>query len=94
MHYKGVELDDNLRVVECPVCKNTEFSSDVEYCRICGTLLFNRCVGIVPHDNPGNARYCETCGEKTYFLKAAILEPWHKVEPEDDSSAENSDFEW
>lgn len=102
MHYKGIDLDDNNRVIQCPVCKNTEFSDDVDYCRICGTKLFNRCEGtwnefdnyLMTHDNPGNARFCETCGKPTSFLKENILEPWHKAETVADSANEDPFDEW
>ena len=86
----GVEIDDNNRVMECPRCRNDEFSDRAEFCRICGLILFNRCEGYfeqrdyngngdtVYHDNPGNARFCESCGSKTQFYMESILRPWDK----------------
>lgn len=88
MIYKdGYQMDENLRVIKCPVCGNKEFSDDAEYCRICGTRLYNYCEGYydgfaqenICHKNPGNARYCETCGSPTYFFKEGLLEPWDKA---------------
>ncbi|MCR4437317.1 MAG: hypothetical protein QHH10_14380 [Peptococcaceae bacterium] len=88
MIYKdGYPMDENLRVTRCPLCENEEFSKKAEYCRICGTGLYNRCEGEwdrfandeVYHYNPGNARYCETCGKPTYFLTKGLLEPWDKA---------------
>ena len=78
----GVAYDkETMRVKICPVCKNEEFSNDAEFCRICGTGLYNRCEGITTKDsanrhmhiNPSNARFCETCGKETYFYKTGIL---------------------
>lgn len=81
MTYK---MDENLRVLECPNCKNEEFSKEADYCRICGHQLYNYCEGHydgwqqehVTHKNAGNARYCETCGTATFFLNQGYLEEW------------------
>ncbi len=82
----GVEYDEeSFRVKKCPVCDNDEFSEQAEYCRICGTSLYNKCEGVEQdngydgiyisnqHPNPSNARYCEICGKPTYFLLEHIL---------------------
>lgn len=82
----GVEYDEqSLRVKRCPVCNNDEFSGNAEFCRICGTDLYNMCEGemdqdnwgnaihINTHANPSNARFCETCGKPTYFSQKGIL---------------------
>jgi hypothetical protein len=88
MIYKdGYHMDDNLKVTECPVCANEEFSNDAEYCRICGTRLYNYCQGYyddwyqkqIQHKNPGNARFCETCGKPTYFGIKKFLSDWKEA---------------
>ena len=87
----GVDYNENtLRVNVCPVCGNDEFGSNAEYCRICGTNLYNKCEGeadqdingniiyLNQHANPSNARYCEICGKPTYFSQRKIL-PTYQV---------------
>lgn len=82
----GVEYDEQtLRVKRCPVCNNDEFRDEAEFCRICGTNLYNKCEGEVEqdgyngiyytnqHPNPSNARFCEICGKPTYFFSEKIL---------------------
>jgi hypothetical protein len=87
----GYIVDDNMRVVKCPKCENEIFSDDAIYCKICGTKLFNECEGTpeydnhgnvidyIYHNNPGDARFCETCGTPTYFFKTNLLKPWEDV---------------
>lgn len=87
---KGYAVDNNMRVIECPKCQNEVFSHNALYCKLCGTKLFNKCAGTpeydgygnevdtIYHNNPGNARYCETCGEPTYFLNEGFLKPWEE----------------
>ena len=82
MFYEKIELGSTLRVIECPKCKNEEFGKDADFCRICGSHLHNKCEGewndrdeyVVQHDNPGNARFCETCGKPTYFFTNGFLD--------------------
>ena len=83
----GVNFDQKTnRVKICPRCFNQQFSSAARYCRICGTELYNMCIGdpaeegyendpnrINQHSNPSNARYCETCGKPTEFFLKGIL---------------------
>lgn len=86
----GVDIDGNSRAILCPKCKNEEFSGKAEFCRICGTGLYNKCEGewdsyndyLVQHDNPGNARFCETCGKPTLFFKEGFLKDWEQVQAE------------
>jgi hypothetical protein len=96
----GVELNEDMRVIECPRCENEEFSQDAGYCKICGLRAYNYCEGepeydlsgyqtdTIYHKNPSNARYCETCGQPTNFFKEGILQPWAKVKDQigDDNS--------
>ena len=54
MIYKdGYPMDSNLRVTACPLCGNEEFSDDAEFCRICGTVLYNNCEGQRIYDDFG-----------------------------------------
>lgn len=83
----GVNFDQKTnRVKICPRCFNQQFSSAARYCRICGTELYNMCIGdpaeegydndpnrVNQHANPSNARYCETCGKPTEFFIKGIL---------------------
>lgn len=85
----GVKYDPKTdRVKICPRCANEEFSAAAKFCRICGTDLYNYCIGdplnegfdndpdrINQHPNPSNARYCEVCGKPTeYFVKGLLPE--------------------
>ena len=90
----GVKTDENFRVLECPKCKNEEFSNDAEYCRVCGTKAYNYCSGepeydyhgnvinTLFHKNPSNARFCETCGNKTEFFEKKLLISWEAYQKE------------
>ena len=85
IYTENIQVDHLGRLVECPVCKNTEFSDDSQYCRICGMSRYNICVpedGTYGHVNPVNARYCERCGAKTTFFLQKLLRPWKEVPKE------------
>ena len=90
----GVPYDKTtMKVKKCPRCGNEEFSDSSDYCRICGTNLFNLCEGepsynqkngeyIGPsnqHKNPSNARFCEKCGKPTVYYKTKILKDFVAV---------------
>lgn len=91
MYDDGFPMDDNLRVTECPRCKNSQFSTEADFCRICGTSLYNLCEGeeiydyngnyenTQYHKNPGNARFCEKCGKPTQFFKEKFLRQFNEV---------------
>jgi len=90
----GYPMDENLRVTQCPKCRNEQFASEAEFCRICGTLLYNPCEGEdiydyngnfdhhEEHRNFGNARFCEKCGKSTLFYKERFLLPYDEVRNE------------
>lgn len=101
----GVEYDEStLRVKRCPKCGNDEFGKDAEYCRICGTDLYNMCEGdidqnnwgeeihINTHANPSNARFCETCGKRTNFFIKGILPSYEEYQRNADAQAEIDAF--
>lgn len=50
--YLAHDLDDEMRVKQCPRCENEEVSGN--YCKVCGTYLFNVCTGIEPNTNYDN----------------------------------------
>jgi ribosomal protein L40E len=87
----GVEINENMQVRICPKCGNEQFSSNANYCRICGFSTYNWCEGriiyndfgnledIIRHENLGNSRFCEICGKPTLFLSEKILLPYDEV---------------
>lgn len=93
-YQKEYDVDENMRVVSCPKCKNEVFSNNAVHCKLCGTKLFNECDGTpeydgfgnvvdhTHHNNPGNARFCETCGQPTYFFNEGFLKPWEEEKAE------------
>ena len=90
MKYSGIPLRANGKVIECPVCHNEEID-DGEYCKICGTVIVNKCnrsIEDFEHGEiispcfesqsriiPGNARYCPYCGGHTTFFDNKLLPP-------------------
>lgn len=87
MKYSGITTDDKLRFIKCPVCGNDEFSSEAEFCRICGSAIYNYCQDLYDEGgyristgcgkpNPGNSRYCEYCGNPTLLYK--FLTNWQE----------------
>ena len=89
----GVKTDENLRVLECLNCHNTQIAEWDKYCIICGTSLYNLCVGEPildnfgnydgpgeQHINPSNARFCAICGAKTIFFDKGLLKSFDKVQ--------------
>lgn len=102
MKYSGIQTDENLRFIKCPVCGNDEFSEEAEFCRICGSAIINYCQDLYDEHgyristgcgkpNPGNARFCEYCGNPTLLYK--FLTPWEdeKTHAEKYGSNNNSD---
>lgn len=86
--YPHIELNENGRVKECPICGNEEHLEDSIFCMICGKPSVNRCTFAISKDYddggcehceplPGNARYCPYCGNKTTFLEANLLQEWN-----------------
>ncbi len=95
MKYDGFDLDENMRLIKCPKCGNDEFSDNAEYCKICGTFLYNCCMPEEDyiekkHKNIGNARYCEQCGAPTTFFIHGLLKPYDVVLKE--KSKKNDEF--
>lgn len=95
----GINYDTTTnKVMECPRCNNELFGADASYCRICGLELINKCVPEPeqdsygnyydpdPHQNPPDARFCETCGASTVYFNKGILKTYKEIlgEPDDD----------
>lgn len=92
----GLAADQYGKLIECIVCKNTEFLSNGLYCRICGESRVNICSNPdCGSQNSSNARFCEYCGEETLFFRKKLLKPWNEVDDsvkvEDTESSEDDD---
>jgi len=75
------KVDDNSRAFVCPRCKNDEHSETATYCAKCAFPLYNLCSGDDRHRNVPAARFCETCGAKTFWgMDSGELEE-HGVPP-------------
>lgn len=49
----GVQVDENMRVVEFPRCENEVLSTNAGHCKICGLSLYNVCEGEPEFDSNG-----------------------------------------
>lgn len=96
IYTENIKVDREGRLLECPVCKNTEFSVDAQYCRICGLSRRNECIpedNSYPHYNPANARFCEFCGATTTFFQHNLLLPWNQVSKDAKKEAPSAEEE-
>lgn len=92
-YYEPILTDKKNRVVFCPKCKNHCFSKEAEYCSICGTPLYNRCLN---EDKilDGTKRYCPDCKSNTLFNELNLFD-LKCIEPKDTidySSMDLSDY--
>lgn len=53
--------------IVCHACGNSDFSPYAQYCKICGSPLFNRCTENPTHLNYYDSNYCWACGEITEY---------------------------
>lgn len=82
-----VPTDDEGRFLQCARCGNTSFSPDARYCKLCGLQLYNYCTeheddrlqGPCGMRNPGDARFCEQCGQETVLTRLGLLMTWEEV---------------
>lgn len=96
MRYSGIEIDEDGRAAECPVCHNTDVYKAGEFCVICGHRIINVCSESISRDQfgqqmcehneplPGNARYCPWCGAKTSFFVSKFISSWNGISDEED----------
>ncbi len=86
MKYAGIEIDEQGRMLECPICHNTQLAAEGKYCMVCGNLIVNFCSEMLENgtrvcDNeeqlPCNARYCPFCGGKSTFFTIGALKSWN-----------------
>lgn len=88
VRYLGIEIDEDGRAYECPVCHNTDLYEHGTVCIICGHEIINYCCDADNSDPftpkcshreplPGYARYCPYCGSKTTFYERGYLSPWN-----------------
>lgn len=103
MKYSGVKTDEKHRFLKCPVCGNSEFSGEAEFCKICGSAIYNYCQDLYDESgyristgcgkpNPGDSRFCEYCGNPTLLFK--YLTHWEdeKVHLEKYGASEDDDL--
>lgn len=84
------KLDEDMRVLSCPKCNNTKFSANAEYCRICGTYIYNICTEEENHKCPANARFCEICGAHTKYFKKGFFNSYDNKTYEETIEQANS----
>lgn len=95
MLYSSVDTDKDMKVKECPRCKNTYFETDGNFCPICGLYLINHCITTDATNSnefysdpfcekgkrlPSNYRFCPYCGNKSYFGELKVLKEWNSSE--------------
>ena len=91
-YYPYIEVDNNKRVLYCPVCKNQDFDEDATYCKICGTPLYNTCLSENTKVS-GACRYCPNCGETTKFQELNLFDNLKEVQIPDLLTFENGKYE-
>lgn len=62
-----VKVTDSNQFLSCPFCGNDSFSSDAEFCKVCGLPLFNHCTKHYEHLNHPESSFCWQCGSSTEF---------------------------
>lgn len=83
--HKYVSTDNRGRFLFCPRCGNKSFSKNAKYCKMCGLYLYNSCTNTKSltcccgMKNPGDARYCEHCGQKTLLTCLGLLMTWEEL---------------
>ncbi|MDM5332851.1 ImmA/IrrE family metallo-endopeptidase [Ureibacillus composti] len=90
--YPSYDVDENKRLLFCPVCRNHEFSPDAKHCKICGTSLFNQCHSEQTNLS-GEFRYCPSCGDQTVFESSGLYDYLKEIEIPDLLDYENGRYE-
>ena len=65
--YPSFEETKHWRAVYCPRCKNYKFSKDDEFCPVCQTPLYNRCLEHGPNKISLECRRAPCCGGPTDY---------------------------
>lgn len=80
-HEEDIEAIDYNRALQCPNCSRENIYA--AKCPYCQTHMFNVCSDFIEKGEAGctnscgaNHRYCELCGEPTYYFKQGYLMPW------------------
>lgn len=75
------DVDERGRALACPRCKYNGYSDRAIYCPMCAYPLYNLCSGTDRHRNVSSARFCETCGARTFWWMDADELQRHGVPP-------------
>ena len=88
MVYKAIKTTENGKALACPHCDNEELTHG-DFCIICGSNIINRCSDTTSGSGedisikkscgnilPGNARYCNKCGNESAFFQKGWLPDW------------------
>ncbi len=65
--YRDADINNALQFSSCPICGNSCYSANADYCMICGMPLKNTCTVDPAHINHPEANHCYTCGKSTAF---------------------------
>ena len=81
MIYPKLQIRENGKLIECPVCKNEETEIEGDRCQICSANLVNHCSNNDCKYStdllPTNARYCPICGSNSLFYNSGFLKKWN-----------------
>lgn len=89
LNYNYSALSDSSRkALKCPKCGNEDLG-EADYCKDCGTPLYNYCVGDETHRSDVNARFCEICGNPTEYFRLNLLKPWEDYRSKIDEMLED-----
>jgi hypothetical protein len=69
LQYTTTKLNKQNQFSICPVCGVEDYSEEAEFCKICGTPLFNACTHDPAHLNYPESKYCYICGNTTAFYE-------------------------
>ena len=90
--YSGYATDAYGRAHKCPKCDNEELDYEGLHCKICGTIVVNKCASREVWNGhitwncdtvlEGNARYCTNCGFQSTFYEQGLLKNWEAEKEE------------
>lgn len=91
-YHPTIDVDENNRVLYCPVCRNHDFSPDASHCKICGSSLINKCLQ-ENMDLKGEYHYCPSCGDATIFENEGLYNHLGSMVLPDLLTYDNAKFE-